>query len=166
MSPSQFWLYMLTIVLAPLIAVQVTEFVNRRRQALERRMWIFRTLMSTRQNRLSIEHVQALNSIDIEFKGRRSQSVVSAWKAYENHLNTAASPDVWLARGNDLFFDLLYEMARSLGYSMDKTDIRSTGYSPMAYGKLNLDQQQLRQYLLEVLEGKRAIPITQPPAED
>jgi hypothetical protein len=56
-------------LLSPVIAVQVSEFLARRRAARERRLQIFRALMVTRAERLSSEHVRALNSIDLEFTG-------------------------------------------------------------------------------------------------
>jgi hypothetical protein len=163
MTASQFWIYMLTIVLAPLVAVQVSEFINRRREGRSRRLWIFRTLMATRASRLAPDHVQALNMIDIEFYGdRRFRAILTAWKAYLNHLNTKTPPDVWLSRGNDLFFELLFEMARGLGFTIDKTDLRSTSYLPTAHGRVEDELARIRTGLLEVLDGQRAIPIRAP----
>jgi hypothetical protein len=153
MTLSQFWIYMLTIFLAPLIAVQVTEFVNRRRDAKERRTWIFRTLMGARASRISQDHVRALNMIDIDFHGRdrRSKAVLKAWKAYLNHLNTQGPPDIWVSKGSDLFVELLFEMALCLGYSLDKTDIRSTSYFPTALGRIEADQARSGRIFLKCL---------------
>lgn len=84
MTVNQFWFYMFTILLAPLVAVQVSEFLQKRKEGRARRVGIFKTLMATRANRLSGDHVQALNMIDIEFHGtdRRSKQVLEAWKAW------------------------------------------------------------------------------------
>ena len=51
---------------------------------------IFRTLMATRATRLSAEHVQALNGIELTFYGggKKEKKVLEAWKAYHDHLNT------------------------------------------------------------------------------
>jgi hypothetical protein len=70
------------VVLAPLFALQINTFLERRRREAERKSWIFKTLMATRASTLAPEHVQALNMIDIEFYGRnkRSRDVVEAWK--------------------------------------------------------------------------------------
>ena len=124
--------------------------------------------MATRANRLTAEHVQALNMIDIEFHGkdRRSRGVLEAWKAYLNHLNTPLPPDVWLSRGDDLFVGLLFAMAKSLGYSMDKTEIRSTSYFPTAHGRFEDEQGRLRTGMLDLLEGKRSLLVKPgPPSE-
>jgi hypothetical protein len=164
MTQFQFWIYMLTIVLSPLVAVQVTEFVNRGREARGRRTWIFRTLMATRANRVSLDHVQALNQIDIEFHDRRFQAVLKAWKAYRHHLNVQEPPsEVWMSKSSDLFVELLFEMGKCLSYSLDKTDIRSTSYSPNAHGQFEADQANIRRGLLEVLDGTRAINIQERP---
>jgi hypothetical protein len=94
MTVSQFWIYMIAIMVSPLIAVQVSEFLNKRKESRGRRVGIFKTLMGTRASRLSADHVQALNTIDIEFHGKdkRSRQVLEAWKAYLNHLNTRLPP--------------------------------------------------------------------------
>jgi uncharacterized protein DUF6680 len=170
MTQFQFCIYMLTIVLSPLIAVQVTEFVNRRREARGRRTWIFRTLMATRISRLSLDHVQALNQIDLEFQDRRFHNVLKAWKAYRHHLNIQDPPsEVWMTKGLDLLVELLFEMGKCLGYSLDKTDIRSTSYSPNAHGQFEDEQANIRRGLLGVLNGTRAIiiqPRTPPSGPD
>lgn len=163
MPVSQFWIYMLAILVSPLIAVQVTEYLQKHKEARDRRLWIFKTLMATRASRLSLDHVQALNTIDIEFRGmgRRGRPVLDAWKAYLNHLNTQLSPDVWLSRGDDLFFDLLFTMAVSLGYEMNRTDIRSTSYFPTGHGKVETENVRIRSGLLELLDGTRVLRISQ-----
>ncbi len=158
---------MFTILLAPLVAVQISEFLQKRKEGRARRVELFKTLMATRASRLSGDHVKALNMIDIEFHGtdRRSRRVLEAWKAYLNHLNTPLPPEVWLSRGNDLFFDLLFAMAQGLGYSMDKTDMRSTSYFPSGYGRLEDEQGRIRSGLLELVEGTRSLQVKPAPPE-
>ena len=64
------WLVVIATLLSPVIAVQVTEYLNRRRQSRDEQLRIFRTLMATRASTLEVSHVQALNSIDVIFNGR------------------------------------------------------------------------------------------------
>jgi hypothetical protein len=163
MTTLQFVIYMITILVSPLLAVQVTESLQKRKEARGRRLWIFKTLMATRASRIAHDHVQALNMIDLEFRGggRGSKTVIEAWKAYLNHLNTQMPPEVWAPRGDDLFFDLLFAMAQSLGYNMDKTDIRSTSYFPTGHSRLEDENARVRTYIRELLEGKRALRTTQ-----
>ena len=162
MTAGQFWIYTISVLLAPLIALQVSEILQKRKEARSRRLWIFKTLMATRASRLNFEHVQALNMIDIEFHGNgaKDKAVLESWKAYLNHFNTRGlSPENWVTRGDDLFIDLLHAMSRRLGYGFEKTAIRSTSYFPEAHGRLEADQAAIRAGLAEVLQGKRAIPI-------
>lgn len=149
------------ILLAPVIAVQVSQWVERRRIVRERRLVIFRALMTTRRSRLSPEHIQALNMIDVEFKGTdaKSRRVVDAWKEYLDHLNTGPVSDVWAARREDLFIALLYEIAVALDYSFDKTHLRRATYYPVGLGELEDDQHVIRKAVREILEGKRWLPI-------
>ena len=167
MTTFQFCVYMATILVSPLIAVQVTEFINRRREARSRRFYIFRTLMTTRATRLALEHVQALNMIDLEFGGRDSSSVAvrEAWKAHLDHLNHSGdAPEVWGPRQDDLFFTLLHTMGRALGYRIDMTDLRRLSYFPRGHGEMEAEHAALRKGLVALLDRKTAIPvITYPP---
>jgi hypothetical protein len=168
MTVSQFWIYMFAILISPLIAVQVTEHLQKHKEARGRRLWIFKTLMATRASRLSLDHVQALNMIDFEFRGmgRRGRPVLESWKAYLHHLNTQMPPDIWVSRGDDLLVDLLFAMACSLGYQMNKTDIRSTSYFPTGHGRIESENGRIRTGLLELLDGARALRIRQADASE
>jgi hypothetical protein len=150
------------VLLAPLFAIQASEFLQRRRDRRERRVAVFRTLMATRASGLHPEHVQALNLIDVEFHGkdRRSRAVLEAWKEYLDHLGARqSSPDVWGPRREDLFVELLHTMAQHLGFDFDKTSIRRTSYFPTGIGNLEREQQIIRKGLADVFEGQKAFPI-------
>ena len=156
------WLMIAAVLVAPLIAIQVSQFLDRRRDRRHRRLAVFRALMTTRRSRLSADHIQALNMIDVEFAGRdkKSRTVVDAWKAYLDHLNDGSvSSEVWATRGDDLFVDLLYAIAIALGYEFDKTHLRRAAYYPRGHGEADWDAQNIRRGFREVLEGKRWIPI-------
>ena len=91
--------------------------------------------------------------IDIEFHGTdaKSKAVLSSWKAYLDHLNSAQTDQaMWLSRKEDLFVDLLYEMGRHLGYDFDKTHIRRTSYFPRGVGEREADQLAITQGLAGV----------------
>ncbi len=162
MTAIQFVIYMLTILLSPLIAVQVTQWLQRKQEVKDRRERLFKSIMSTRASRLSREHVMALNMIDVEYYGSDagSKAVRSAWKAYLDHLNTWASGESWLERQEQLLTDLLFVMAKSLGYELDKTDIRRTSYFPKGHGDLEDDNFKLRKGLVAVIEGRSPILVT------
>lgn len=155
-------LEIIAVLLSPLVALQVSELLQRRRERRDRQVYVFRTLMTTRASGLAPEHVQALNMIDIEFHGsdKRSKAVLNAWKAYLDQLGVPQTDSAfWHAKKEDLFVDLLYEMSRYLSYDFDKTHIRRTSYFPKGYGELELDQFELRKGLLSLMRGERSLPI-------
>ena len=83
------WLTIFAILLGPILAVQTTRIVDIRRARRERRLHVYRVLMATRAASLSAAHVEALNSIDLEFNGSQKAdvAVVRSWKAYLDHLS-------------------------------------------------------------------------------
>ena len=102
------WLIVIAILLAPVVAVRVETLLELRREKRRRKNLVFETLMGTRADRVSQDHVQALNMIDIEFSRKPSkadQEVVKAWKIYLDHLNDQAAREdknrlaAWGARG-------------------------------------------------------------------
>lgn len=77
------WVMVFAVIAAPVLAVQASESLGRRRAARDRRLLIFQTLMATRTQRLSAAHVNALNTIDVEFYGKRKfVGVIRAWHEY------------------------------------------------------------------------------------
>ena len=142
-TSSQFWWNLVAIALSPAIAVQVSEFLTRRRAARGRKVEIFRTLMVTRAERLSSEHVRALNSIDLEFTKSRGPdlAVRTAWKAYLSHLDNrdGLSIEAWGERGIELMVELLEQMGAALHYSIDRRIfvVRSTDQSSTARSRAN-----------------------------
>lgn len=59
------------VVVAPIFAVQVQKWLEIFREQRGRKLWVFKTLMATRAENLSSEHVKALNMIDLEFRGKK-----------------------------------------------------------------------------------------------
>jgi hypothetical protein len=75
-------LTIIAIVSGPIIALQVQRKLDREREALNRKLWVFKTLMSFRATALAPSFVQALNLIDVEFNGNdeKEKAVRNAWK--------------------------------------------------------------------------------------
>ncbi|NTU49697.1 MAG: hypothetical protein HGA87_02170 [Desulfobulbaceae bacterium] len=118
--------------------------------------------MSTRAYIVAWDHVHALNRIDLEFdkNNKKEKAVIDAWKEYLDLLGDNNMPkDQWAIRRVDLLVELLQKMAIVLDYDFDKTHIKNSTYSPVAHGDLEAEQTALRKSLIEVLEGKRAIPM-------
>jgi hypothetical protein len=157
------WINIVAILVAPLVAVQLSLWLERRKQRRLRQLETFRTLMATRASGLAPDHVKALNMIDVEFYGsdKGSKAVLQAWRAYLDHLNMAATPsEAWGTRREDLLVDLLQAMAMHLGFEFDRTAIRRTSYFPRGYGEAELEQLEIRKLLLAILRGERGFRST------
>ena len=129
--------------------------------------------MSTRATRLSLEHVSALNMIDIEFYGQRifgirfqgkaKKKVTNAWKIYNDHLNVPFTPETfqaWNARGTELFTTMLYMMSQALGYDFDEVQLKRDCYRPKGHGELEETQNEIRTGVLNILTGKKSLSMT------
>jgi len=162
----------LAILLAPLIALQVSEWLERRRDKRNRRLQIFKTLMATRATPLHLDHINALNMIDIEFyrDDDKAKCVVEAWKLLHAHLhdtsysleNGKIDPNrilQWGDKLNDLMINMLHEMAKCVGYTFEKSSLKKTSYFPSGYGELEQQGHLVREGLAKLFSGKYAIPI-------
>ncbi len=144
------------VILGPIFAVQAQKTIEAFQETRKRRMALFKTLMSTRAERLNRDHVQALNMIDIEFYGRllpfiktryqtkKEQAITHAWKSYNSHLNQKDeydSLDQWIKKGDELFTGMLYSISQSLNYDYDKVQLQRDCYRPIAHG--NIESIQL-----------------------
>ena len=81
------WLLIVSTILGPVLAVQAQKWVERARERKNRKAWIFHTLMATRGNRTDVNHVQALNMIELGFYGYRFLGIHKRTKTEENVLN-------------------------------------------------------------------------------
>jgi hypothetical protein len=155
-------LMIMATAISPLIAVQVTRRLDERNEERGRKLQIFKTLMATRAYNVSHTHVEALNRIDLEFSASRKseKAVLDAWQQYLDHLaNITQNSESWNEKRVDQLVDLLYAMGKSLGYDFNKTQIKNATYSPRVHSRVENEQETLRQMTLELLEGKRVLPM-------
>lgn len=166
------WITVLAVVAGPILAVQAQKYVEAFREKKQRRLTLFRTLMSTRAERLHREHVQALNMIDIEFYGRRvfriryqtprEKAVTNAWKNYNDHLSNKASytqEELWVKDADTLFTRLLYSMSLALGYDYDEVQLKRDCYRPEAHANIEKAQLDVLSGMADVLRWKRSFPM-------
>jgi hypothetical protein len=156
-------LMIFAVLSGPIIAVRLTRYLDERREIRDRKLQIFKTLMATRAYAVSWVHVEALNRIDLEFdKGNKEErAVLDAWKEYHDLLMSGDRMPLeqWSIRRVDLLVELLHKMALVLKYDFDKTHIKNSSYAPRAHGDIEMQQETLRRATIELLEGKRALPI-------
>ncbi len=156
------WIMILAVLLGPIIAVQLTRYLDNKNEIKRRKLDLFRTLMATRAYNISWDHVNALNRIDVEFDNKipKEKDVLDSWKSYLDLLNDKTlTPENWNTRRIDLFVDLLHKMAMVLDYDFDKTHIKNSAYSPKAHGNTEEEINELRAGLIKVLKGEISIPI-------
>lgn len=167
-------LTVLALLLGPVFAVQAQKYLDAIKERGNRKGWVFHLLMASRANRLSTDHVTALNSIDLVFFGRRvirwiyrteaEEKVLTEWHEYLDHLSTPAkedqaSQDAWNARGQELFIDLLVAMATERGFVFDRVQIAKGVYFPTAHGDLDLEQRLLRRLGVRLLAGETRLKM-------
>ena len=156
------WLVVLATLLSPLIALQVSEQITRRRQVRDEQFRVFKTLMSTRASNLDPRHVECLNLIDVVFhsSSKKEVEIRRLWKQYLHHLGDRNySKESWGAKRVELLVELLHSMANFLGYDFDKTHITTQCYYPDGYGDLENEQGTIRRAWAEILSGKRSLPM-------
>lgn len=156
------WLMIVAVLLGPIVAVQLTRYLDNKKEERERKLQVFKTLMSTRAYVVSWDHVMTLNRIDLEFDkdNKKEKAVIEAWKAYFDLLcDKNIPPEQWGIKRTDLLVELLYKMAQVLNYDFDKTHIKNSSYSPIAHGDIEDEQKAIRIELIEFLKGKRPVPM-------
>lgn len=160
------WLLILATIAGPVLAVQAQKWVERARETTRQKHWIFQTLMTTRATRLSNEHVQALNMIEMVFTGKsaRERAVIDAWRLYADHLNQGAveepaAQQAWFNRSDELFVDLLYAMAPVVRYSFDKVQLRRGIYYPKGHFEIETALRNIQAGMASLLSGERALSM-------
>lgn len=155
-------LTIIATILSPLIAVQVSQFIERKRQKRDEQLQVFKTLMATRAARLDPRHVESLNVIDVVFNGtsKKEKLIRALWKKYLDHLNDRThTPQNWHTRSLDLFVELLQSMAIFLGFDFDDTHIKNQGYYPTGFNDIEEDNVAIRKAFKDILTGKSALPV-------
>ncbi|ALI00046.1 hypothetical protein C1Y08_01655 [Pseudomonas sp. FW306-02-F02-AA] len=156
-------------LLGPILAVQAQKYLERVNESRNQKNWIFSTLMATRAARLSPDHVRALNMIDLAFNGGRSNrrkasetDVLDTWRDYLEHLTSTVNEDNaerWVEKQQELLILMLSAMATDLNLRYDRVLLRNGAYIPKGHTDLELDQQKLRHYAIEVLSGQQPISM-------
>lgn len=139
--------------------------LERNKEAHSRRVNVFKALMATRGARLSYRHVEALNTVDLEFYDTKFASVVNARDNYYDNLfdrdnNAPNFVAAWADKNNELLAALLYEMAKCLGYKHTLVQIKRNVYTPQAHIDAENDDMAVRKGLAALLQNKEGfLPV-------
>ncbi len=106
-------LNLIAIIVAPVVAVLIGQWLQNRANKRKDKLEIFKTLMISRSG-WSLESVKALNIIDIVFAD--DKTVREKWKEYYDKLCVEKPSETELKRIKTAQEELLEAMADSLGY--------------------------------------------------
>jgi septum formation topological specificity factor MinE len=154
-------LIVLATLIGPVFAVQAQKWLERGREVKNGQLRVFKTLMATRAVNLSPSHVEALNSVPIEFYGKSGQlkTINIKWKIYFDHLliNTQTTAN-WEEKRRQLLYDLLLVMSKYLEYDFDEVEIKKV-YAPQGHQVIETDQEIIRAGLAALFKGHASLPI-------
>jgi hypothetical protein len=152
------WAVVFATLVGPILAVQAQQFVAKRGEARQRKLWLFRSLMNTRVGTLAVEHVNALNAVPLEF--HKDTAIMQSWRTYLDHLNHQnAALEAWGARRVELYTDLLEKMAKRLNYGFDPLQLKNEVYSPRGHAQIESDQEVIRKGIVALLKGEQTLPL-------
>jgi hypothetical protein len=153
-------------LVGPVLAVWAAEWRQQSKAKVDRKEWVFRTLMSTRGAKLKPEHVAAINHIEFAFPRATCLSIEDARALYRRHLRSsesisedAAIRTAWENKAKDLFAELLHLMALDLKIPFTKSDITEESYYPDAHFFNELEWNEIRTLMLQVLKHGRPINL-------
>lgn len=158
-------LTMVAIVVGPIVAVRLTLRSEEAREKVRRKYQTFHALMRTRRVVLSPDHVTALNVIQTEFHD--DARVIAAHKKYIDLLDRPPLPPNTAQEfikkemddRSDAFNDMMFEIGRHLGFSFDRRELAKYSYAPQGWVDIESSQNALRNLTLELLQGKRPLPV-------
>jgi len=153
------WITVAAIIAGPVLALFARRVLHvlREKKKNKLRTGLYHTLMRTRNNIYSPEHLQALNSIDFVFKD--SQKIRNAWKAV---LDQASTPfDVhdngavvaWNYRLLTLRVDLYQIIGQELGFDHSADYIKRGIYSPRLLTDVDEEWHKVRRGLAQAVDG-------------
>lgn len=173
-------LTIIALVGGPIAAVLVTRHLDDKRQYASRRMDVFRTLMRTRRTVLHPDHIGALNLVEIEYSN--DKHVLTAWKALFTNFGSSQgrleaekidgltdASDI--ERRNQIFgtrlgqerqtllAKLLHAMAKALGFKIEQLEIFEGGYTPQFWANIEIDQETIRKYVVDLAKGRNVVPM-------
>lgn len=158
------WAVVFATLVGPILAIWASEWRQARRANHERKEWVFRTLMTTRGAKMQPLHVEALNHIVFAFPQKSHPEVFDMWNLYHAQLGTHYGETQeefarWSDKLDDLFANLVHQMAKDLKIPFPKSLIKSGSYYPKGFVDTENQQAELRKLLIEVLKSERSIAV-------
>jgi hypothetical protein len=126
------WAILAATFLGPILAVLMTRYIDWKREARNRQLYVFRTLIQAW--RAYFENLCTDPKDD-----RKIQRAI--------------------AERPSLLAKLLYEIGNVVGYPIEQLDIMAGGYTPQAVYNTAQRQEELQSAAIELLSGKKALLV-------
>lgn len=139
----------IAIIVIPIVAVIIGQWLQRREKQRDDKMNIFKTLMKDRFLGWTNESVYALNILDIVFSN--DKKVIEQWKIYKDRLTIENPTDTDLKKIDIEKYKLLEVMAKSLNYDISWETIQNP-YFPQGMANTVMQQQNYQNMQTEVMK--------------
>lgn len=151
-------LNLIAIIVIPILAVLIAQWLQTRSEKRKDKMLIFKTLMTARIYGWTVDSVHALNVIDIVFAN--DKKVRAAWKDLNDKYHVSNPDETQLKKIEQAQYKLLEAISNSLGYKDKITwETIQNPYIPDGLRLQMEAQKQSQQAYLNVLNGmSRMIP--------
>jgi len=157
------WLNLIAIIVAPIAAVLIGQWLQDRSERRKDKMQIFKVLMTSRIHGWTPESVYALNIIDIVFVD--DGEVRTAWKDLYDKYCVVDPDEMQQEKIKQAQYKLLETIASSLGYKGKITwETIQNPYIPKGMADQIANQTRSQQDYSELLSNlNKAFPPTQQP---
>jgi hypothetical protein len=155
------WLTIAALILGPILALLAQRGLDWLREKEERQKKLYFTMMATRAQWLSNEHVQAVNSIDVVFATHKN--IRDLWKKCLDHVAKDENLEGWADTLTDLRADLYQAIGNKLGYKYTTDYIKRGIYFPKQHSFVIENQNKLLLGMARAVEaGKLKVELCEP----
>lgn len=145
-------LNLIAIIVIPVAAVLIGQYLQIRAERRNDKMQIFKTLMTSRIYGWTVDSVHALNIIDIVFAD--DEAVRAAWKDLNDKYNVSNPDQPHLKKIEQAQYKLLEAMANSLGYKDKITwETIQNPYIPIGMSMQIEAQKKSQETYMNILSG-------------
>ena len=150
------YLTLAALVIIPIVAVIIGQWLQARSEKRKDKMQIFKVLMTSRIYGWTPDSVNALNVIDIVFSDKKT--VRAAWKELNDKLHVTDPDQQQQKKIENAQYKLLEAMANSLGYKDKITwETIQNPYMPVGMAKQIDQQKNMQQAYSSALAGLNLI---------
>ena len=154
------YLTLAALIIIPIVAVVIAQWLQNRSEKRKDKMQIFKTLMTSRIYGWTPDSVNALNIIDIVFSD--DEKVRAAWKDLNDKYRVTNPDQQHLKKIENAQYKLLEAMANSLGYKEKITwETIQNPYMPVGMAQQIEAQKNMQQVYYNTLYGVHRIVQTQ-----